>query len=692
MSTRDLLVEIGTEELPPKALRTLSQAFGDGVIAGLKKEHLGFTSCRLFATPRRLALLITGLDEQQQDKVIERFGPAVAASFGKDGSPAPAALGFAKSCGVDVSELTRVQKDGVEKLAYSAAEAGQSTPLLLPTIVDKALAGLPIPKRMRWGSSRDEFVRPVHWIVLLFGSELITARILGVDSGTNTFGHRFHHNQKIAISHPAEYETLLEKQGSVIPDFNKRKELIRELVNAQASAVHARVVIDEDLLEEVTSLVEFPVALMGKFDEHFLEVPPEALILAMKAHQKYFYLTDSEGKLLPRFIAVSNIRSTDPAQVIAGNERVIRPRLADARFFFETDKQTSLASRSELLRKIVFQQALGTVYEKSMRVAQLGRYIATALGANVEYCMRAAELSKSDLVTNMVGEFAELQGLMGYYYALHDGEPEEVATAINEQYKPRYAGDSLPVTATGCVLAIADKLDSIVGMFAIGQPPTGSKDPFALRRSAIGVLRILVEAKLDLNLMRAIEQSLATLKFSNPAEDTGEKVFDFLLERFRTWYLEEGIGVDVFQSVFSLRPERPLDFHNRVMAVNHFSKLEASRSLAAANKRVTNILSKLEQPNIPPKVAINLLQEPAEKALFETLSQVTLTVTPLFDSGAYRDGLEQLASLKDAVDLFFDKVLVMSDNPELQANRLALLSELRNLFLRVADISYLHSS
>ena len=692
MSKRDLLVEIGTEELPPKALLKLSTAFSEGVVAGLNKEQLAFSKYQSFATPRRLAILVSDLEEDQQDKNIERVGPAVSAAFNKDGAPTPAAMGFAKSCGVDVDQLSRIQKDGVEKLAFSASEPGKSTQFLLPGIIDKALADLPIPKRMRWGSSRDEFVRPVHWVVLLFGTELVATRILGVESGTFTFGHRFHHNQKIEIDNPSHYEELLVNQGSVIPDFKKRKSLVRDLVNAEAKTIGAHVVIDDDLLEEVTSLVEFPVALLGKFDEHFLEVPAEALILAMKSHQKCFYLTDSTGKLLPRFIAVSNIRSTDPQQVIKGNERVIRPRLSDARFFFETDKHTPLHSRAEQLKKIVFQQNLGTVFEKSARVAILAQSIANAVGGNVEYSKRAAELSKCDLVTSMVGEFADLQGLMGYYYALNDGEPEEVAVAINEQYLPRFAGDSIPASNTGCILALADKLDSIVGMFAIGQPPTGSKDPFALRRAAIGILRILVEAKLDLNLLDTIDTALENFSFIKLAADSRESVFNFLLERFRTWYLEEGISVDVFQSVMSLKPERPLDFHLRVEAVNHFSKMSASASLAAANKRVSNILSKLDQSTIQQSVDPKLLSEPAEIALYKALTEVTLTVTPLFDNANYRDGLQQLASLKDCVDLFFDKVLVMSDDPSLQANRLALLSQLRNLFLRVADISYLHNS
>lgn len=691
MATRDFLVEIGTEELPPKALLSLSRAFAAGVSSALLQAQLGFGAVKLFATPRRLALLVSSLDEQQSDRKVERFGPAVSAAFGKDGSPSTAAIGFAKSCGVEVKDLSRGQKDGVEKLARFTMEKGQKTQLLLPAIIDKSLAGLPIPKRMRWGSSHDEFVRPLHWLVLLFGQELIKTRILGVDSTSFTYGHRFHFNQKIQIETPAIYESLLESQGFVIADYEKRKELVRSLVKAEATKIDAMVVIDDDLLDEVTSLVEFPVALTGNFDEDFLDVPAEALVLAMKSHQKCFYLTDKSGKLMPRFIAVSNLRSKDPGQVIKGNERVIRPRLADARFFFEIDRQTTLASRSEQLKKIVFQQTLGSVFDKSQRVVQLSTYIATAVGGNVTYCARAAELSKCDLLTNMVGEFADLQGLMGRYYALHDGEPEEVAIAINEQYKPRFAGDSLPSTLTGSVVALADKLDSIVGMFAIGQPPTGSKDPFALRRAAIGVLRILIDTKLDLNIRQTIAKALSLLKIPNPPTDVTDIVFDFLLERFRTWYLEEGVRIDVFQSVFSVKPERPLDFHKRIGAVNHFSKLDASHSLAAANKRVSNILSKQLAAGSSTQMNPQLLIEPAEIALNAKLASVAHAATTLFDKSLYREGLEKLAELREDVDHFFDQVLVMSEDPALQANRLALLSQLRNLFLRVADISNLHS-
>ena len=692
MSKRNFLVEIGTEELPPKALNSLAKAFENGIAAGLKKQQLNFGDTSRFATPRRLAVIVNDLDEKQDDRQSDRFGPAVKAAYDSDGKPTPAALGFAKSCGVDISVLAIAEKDGVEKLSFSSNVVGKPTTELLLAIVEDALAKLPIPKRMRWGSSRNEFVRPVHWFVMLFGNESISANIMGVPSNTFTYGHRFHHNKKIELSSADEYVSLLESTGSVIPDFAKRKQLIRELVEEEGIKQNATTVIDEALLEEVTGLVEFPVALSGKFEEHFLEVPAEALILAMKSHQKCFYLVDKDSKLLPLFITVSNIRSTDPVQVIQGNERVIRPRLSDARFFYETDKQQTLESRLEQLKKVVFQAKLGTVYERSIRVSKLSKVIATNLDEDAVLCERAALLSKCDLVTNMVGEFADLQGLMGYYYALNDNEPAEVAVAINEQYMPRFSGDSLPSSVTGCVLALADKLDSIVGLFAIGQPPTGSKDPFALRRSAIGVLRILVEKQIDLDILDCIDASIAGFDGLDIVTDTNQAVFDFLLERFRAWYLDEGIPSSIFQAVIALKPRKPLDFDRRIQAVHHFSKLAQASSLAAANKRVSNLLAKLDEPINQYSIDESLFEEPAEKQLYAQLCGKELEVAPLFDAGSYTEGLEILTQLGESVDDFFEDVLVMCEDQNIRNNRLALLDRLRAVFLQVADISFLHSS
>lgn len=692
MSKQDFLVELGTEELPPKALLKLSKSFQAGVVEGLKNESLAHGAVQSFATPRRLAVLVSALDTKQADRLIEKFGPAVKAAFDADGNSTRAADGFAKSCGVTVADLGRADKDGVEKLAYSSMLPGKSTGELLPAIVDAALAKLPIPKRMRWGASRDEFVRPVHWLVMLFGEEVVPSTIMGVDSGADSFGHRFHHPDKIRINKASDYEALLLEPGNVVADFAKRRELIRTAIIAEGVKLNASTVVDESLLDEVTGLVEYPVALTGKFDELFLQVPAEALILAMKSHQKCFYLLDSEEKLLPYFVTVSNIRSNDPSQVIEGNERVIRPRLADAKFFYETDKQTSLESRLDQLKKVIFQEKLGTVYDRSLRVASLARFIAANTSEDEAQSERAAMLSKCDLVTNMVGEFADLQGLMGSYYAINDGEPEPVVKAINEQYMPRYAGDDLPSTAIGGILAIADKLDSIVGLFAIGQPPTGSKDPFALRRSAIGVLRILVENRLDLDLMACIEASLKGFDSLEFDADTAERVFEFMLERFRSWYSDEGVSSNVFQSVMEIKPRKPYDFAKRIQAVSNFVQLEESAALAAANKRVSNLLGKVDAASLSTEVNEALLIDSAEKVLFQQLREKELNTAPLFEAGDYTSGLAELAQLKDSVDGFFDDVLVMCDDKAVQNNRIALLQRLRDIFLKVADISYLHST
>ncbi len=691
MSTQDFLVEIGTEELPPKALSTLSRSFEAGIVSGLGKEQLSFTAVRRFATPRRLAVLVSGLVDKQADMQIEKFGPAIKAAYDADGKPTRAALGFAKSCKTDVPSLSTLEKDGVEKLFFSATLPGKLTRDLLPEIVRDSLARLPIPKRMRWGASREEFVRPVHWVNLLFGNDLIDTTIFGVASAAYTFGHRFHHNEKIHLPQASDYEFLLESVGSVIPDFNKRKQLIRELVTKEGSKHGATAVIDEALLDEVTGLVEFPVALTGKFEEHYLEVPSEALILAMKSHQKYFHLVDDNQKLLPFFVTVSNIRSNDPEQVVKGNERVIRPRLADARFFYETDKQQTLQDRLEQLKKVVFQEKLGSVYQRTLRVARLAKSIASTLGENEDFCHRAAMLAKCDLVSNMVGEFADLQGVMGSYYAVNDGEPAEVAAALRQHYMPRYSGDDLPDSMTGCILAIADKLDSIVGLFAIGQPPTGSKDPFALRRSSIGILRILVEKEIDLDILACIQESITGFVDIEIEANLDAIVFEFFLERFRSWYVDEGIASNIFQSVIALKPPRPLDFHRRILAVHHFNGLEQSAALAAANKRVSNLLAKLDGSVTNLTVNSELLQENAEKQLHATLNQKELDVAPLFDKFLYREGLEQLAQLRECVDVFFDEVLVMCEDQSLRENRIALLQRLRAVFLRVADISYLQS-
>ena len=692
MPSRDFLVEIGTEELPPKALDNLAASLEQGIVKGLNREELNFTASYRYATPRRLAVLIHELQPQQADKTIERLGPAVSAAFTGQGVPTKAAQGFARSCGVAVEELDRSKSGDVEKLVFSLKESGRPVQDLLPRLVRDALEQLPVPKRMRWGNSREEFVRPVHWVVMMYGNKTIPALLLGVEANHFSYGHRFNFNKKILIKNAKDYEALLEEKGGVIPDFNKRKGLIRELVENEGAKAGAVAFIDEALLDEVTGLVEYPVALTGKFEEEFLDLPPEALILTMKSHQKCFYLVDKKGKLLPKFITISNLQSKDPSKVVEGYERVIRPRLADARFFYETDKKHSLESRLQQLNTVIFQEKLGTIYEKSQRVAALTTAIAERIGADSTLCSRAATLAKCDLLTLMVGEFADLQGLMGFYYALHDGEPEELAQALNEQYMPRFSGDSLPNSKTGIALALADKLDSIVGIFGIGQPPTGSKDPFALRRSAIGVLRLIVEKELDLDLLYCIEQAVSGFEEANLAQNTAEEVFEFMLERFKAWFMDKEITVEEFQSVFVVRPTRPLDFHLRILAVHNFNLLPESASLAEANKRVSNLLAKQNFNAEDTAVKEELLQEPAEKALHRELVDKILEVAPLLEKGLYKEGLQTLASLKISVDTFFDEVLVVCEDASLRENRLALLQQLRDLFLQTADISHLHKS
>ncbi len=692
MNTNDFLVEIGTEELPPKALLKLSEAFASGLTAGLKQASLDFQFFKTFAAPRRLAVLVTGLSLEQPNSKIEKIGPALKAAYDGAGEPTRAATGFASSCGVELGELGKIDKDGIEKLYYVWEKPGAPTVTILPELVKQALTQLPIPKRMRWGTSRDEFVRPVHWCVMLLGSEVVDCELFGIKSGFCTWGHRFHNNHEIHIDAPASYESALEEKGSVIADFSKRRELIRNQVLAKASELNATAIISESLLDEVTALVELPVVLAGNFEPSFLKVPSEALILAMQSHQKYFCLVDSEGNLVPSFISIANIRSKDPAQVVAGNEKVIRPRLADARFFYETDLKQPLEANLAQLQTIVFQEKLGSVRDKTNRVQALATHIAQELGANQEFCGRAAVLAKCDLVTNMVGEFADLQGLMGSYYAKAGGEPDEVGQAIREQYLPRYAGDALPQTQTGQVLSIAEKLDTMCGLFAIGQPPTGSKDPFAIRRAALGILRILVESSIDLNIRKAIEFSISQFELKIEQDEVADQVFAFLFERFRAWYQDQSIASENFLSVFAVQPVSPLDFDRRVQAVNEFTRLKESASLAAANKRVSNLLDKQNWVESNTVIDPTLFELEAEKVLFNAIQMQGQALDGALSAGDYTLYLSQLAELEVPVDAFFKDVLVVSDDLAVRHNRLALLAKLRQLFIQVADISFLHSS
>lgn len=685
MSQLDLLVELGTEELPPKALTTLRDAFAGSVIEGLAAAGVPHGEVKTYAAPRRLAFIIKDLATAQPDRQVERRGPATSA-------PEKAVDGFARSCGVTISELEQVDTGKGIYYVYKSLEQGKATASILPELLQQSIDKLPIPKRMRWGASRVEFVRPVHWLVMLLGNEVVDCDVLGLKSGRETRGHRFHYNHRISLNSPLEYASVLQETGYVMADFEARREHIRAQVLAEAAKVGGTAKIDADLLDEVTALNEWPVALTGRFEEHFLQVPAQALISTMESNQKYFTVTDAQGKLLPCFITIANLESKDPAQVIAGNEKVVRPRLADAAFFFDTDKKQPLASHQERLKNIVFQKDLGSLYQKAERVAAVASTIASQLGHNSDWAARAAMLSKCDLVTNMVLEFPELQGLMGYHYATHDGEAEEVAKAQDEQYMPRFAGDQLPVTLTGAAVSLADRLDTLTGLFGINQPPTGSKDPFALRRSALGVLRILVEKELDLDLLELLQQAAAQHPSLPAAEGLADKVLDFMLERFRAWFEDEGMSAEVYQAVLALRPTRPLDFSRRARAVAAFSQLDEAEALAAANKRVSNLLSKnADALNTEQGVQESLLQDDAEKALYAAVQQLTAETAPLFTSASYTEALTALAALRAPVDTFFDDVMVMCDDLAVRSNRLALLNSLRSLFLQVADISHLNA-
>ncbi|HCS26157.1 MAG TPA: glycine--tRNA ligase subunit beta [Spongiibacteraceae bacterium] len=687
---RDLLIEVGTEELPPVALKGLRDAFADSLESQLREAGLGFESIERFASPRRLALVLRQLSTQAPSQTLEAWGPPAKVAFDSEGKPTRAAEAFAGKNGIAVAELKQhIANDGKQdKLFFKSEQEGAKTADVIFTMIDKALAALPIPKRMRWGASRAEFVRPVHWLAVVYGDETLNGSALHLPAGNTTRGHRFHANTELTIKNAADYESLLLNEGKVIASFEKRRDMIREQVTAEGKKLGGEAVISDDLLDEVTALVEWPVALAGSFEQRFLAVPAEALISSMKEHQKYFHVVDANGALLPHFITVANIESRDPAQVIAGNEKVIRPRLSDAAFFFETDCKTSLFDRREKLKSIVFQEKLGTVFDKTGRIAALAKTLAPKMGADAALAERAALLCKSDLVTDMVFEFADMQGIAGYYYANNDGEPAEVASAMQEQYLPRFAGDALPATATGSVVALADRLDTITGIFGIGQPPSGSKDPFALRRACLGVLRIILEQNLELDLRELIELASAQHKGITANSELTDTVLAYMIERLRAVYDDQNIPAEVFMAVTAKNLSAPLDIDRRVKAVYSFYQLPEAQALAAANKRVSNILAK---GGATPGDTIDstLLQEAAEKALASALETATSAVSPLLASGDYEKGLSSLASLREPVDAFFDQVMVNADDEKLRANRLALLSNLRALFLQVADISQL---
>ncbi len=683
---QDFLFELGCEELPPKALLKLAVSLHESLKTSFDAKGLKYQDSEYFATPRRLAVRFIQLDSKQADQSVEKLGPAVAAAFDQDGNPKPAALGFAKSNGVSIEDLTRKQTDKGERLAFVAEVKGQKTLDFIDDLIKKAINQLPIPKAMRWGDSQDSFSRPVHWVLAIFGSNLIATELFGIKADCYSYGHRFHHPEAIKITDAKQYEALLH-QAKVIACFEERKAKIRLQAEAIAKNLKATAVISEDLLEEVTSLVEWPVALAGNFDQSFLKVPAEALISSMAEHQKYFHLLDNNHQLLASFITVSNIESNNPQSVIHGNEKVIRPRLADAKFFYESDLANPLSSHIKSLKKIVFQNKLGSLYDKTQRIGKNAESIAKQLKQDPQLAKRAAELCKCDLMTNMVGEFADLQGIMGRYYAQSSGENPEVSAAMDEIYMPRFAGDQLPATTTGLILALADRLDTLVGIFGIGQVPTGTKDPFALRRSALGVLRLITENQLELNLSHLIDQAIKAYNDIKLDAETQQKLLEFFKVRASGLCQDQGYSLPSIKSVEALNIEKPTDFMKRVKAVEAFKSTAESRDLAEANKRVKNILSKSDIKLTDPLNTDIMGQE--EIALHQQIQSAKEKVNQLLTNSQYTEALQELAQLKEVVNLFFDKVMINADDPVLKKNRLTLISQLRSLFLEIADISLL---
>lgn len=684
--SKDLLFELGCEELPPKSLLKLSIALVTNIEAGLKEAELTYTTAHAYATPRRLAVIIKGLNTAQADKSVEKRGPAVQAAFAEDGIPSKAAAGFAKGCGTTVDKLDRLKTDKGEWLAFNQEIKGQASEQLIPEIILKSIRLLPIAKRMRWGSYNIEFVRPVHWSVLVFGDKVIDTEILGLKTGNQTQGHRFHAPQEITINTPDEYLSTLKQQGKVIADFSDRQSIIRDKANAAAGSVGGLAHIEDDLLEEITALNEWPVPVIGNFDARFLDLPIEVLITTMQINQKYFPVKNDEGKLMPHFITFSNIESSRPASIQQGNERVIMPRLADAEFFWKQDRKLKLEDRVSSLETIVFQKTLGTVADKTLRVEKLAEQIAKQLDADIDLAKRAAHLAKTDLMTQMVGEFASLQGIMGRYYALADNEPSEVAIAIEEQYFPKQSGSPTPASVTGQILSVAEKIDTLSGIFSAGLIPTGDKDPYALRRAALGTLRIIIENKLDLDIVELISFALAQYSHTFEKEKTQKLVVDFVFERLKGYCLDQNYTVDEFDAVIVVKPACPLDFMQRLEAVKTFRKLPEAESLAAANKRIINILKKSDTQAAD---SINNLIETQEKNLLSAAKLSATDIQPLLEQKNYQAALTRLAQLKDDVDAFFDNVMVNTDDLELRANRLALLSMLSKQFLEIADISRL---
>lgn len=684
----DLLFELGTEELPPAALKRLSETLTREFVSGLEKAALEHGRVESFATPRRLALLVEQCDLRQPDREIERRGPALQAAFDAEGNPTKAAEGFARSCGAQVTDLERLETDKGAWLMYRIQEQGKAASELLPPIAEAALERLPIPKRMRWGNSDAQFVRPVHWLLFLHGQEVVPCTLLDTESGRFTYGHRFHHPEPIEIINPGEYALALMDKGKVIAHFDSRRKKITEQVEKTAEALGAKAVIDPDLLDEVTSLVEWPEPIAAGFEQRFLEVPHEALILTMKKNQKYFHLVDGEERLMNHFITIANIDSPRPEAIKEGNERVIRPRLSDAMFFWQQDAKTPLAGHLESLKSVVFQQKLGSMYEKSERVAELAARVAGWIDGDRDLAHRAGMLSRCDLMTEMVGEFPDMQGVMGRYQAARDGEPEELAQAMEEFYLPRFSGDRLPRTATGIAISLAERIDTLVGIFGIGLRPTGDKDPFALRRAALGALRIMREHSLALDLRELLQEAATGLDEGTDIDRLVQQVYGFMLERLKGIYLELGFSVDVFEAVAAVQPDSIADFDRRIQAVVAFEQLPEAEALAAANKRIRNILRKAEETP-PDTIDASLFEGEEEKQLSEQIALKGQQVNSGLDDLDYEGVLVSLAELRQPVDQFFDRVMVMAEDASVRRNRLALLNRLSALFLGVADISHL---
>ena len=687
MSTETLLIELGTEELPPKALKKLAVTFLEQIKWQLDSAELAYEEIKWFATPRRMAVVVSQLVGRQADKIIDKRGPAVNVAFDVDGNASKAAIGWARSNGIDIGQAERLKTDKGEWLLHRATQAGKSVEDLIPEIVNTALTKLPIPKPMRWGSAKTQFIRPVHTLTLLYGSKVIIGETLGIFSDNKITGHRFHHNGLVTINHANDYQASL-KKAFVIADYDERQQLIFEQINKAAASINGKALIDTELLEEVTGLVEWPVTLVGSFDKSFLDIPAKPLIYSMKDHQKYFPVLGEDGQLINKFIFVANIESKDPQQVVFGNEKVIRPRLADAEFFFNTDKKHTLESRLMKLESVLFQKQLGSLKEKSERIAQLSEFIAVELNENKDDAYRAGLLSKTDLLTDMVLEFPQVQGTMGKYYARNDGESEAIAQALEDQYRPRYAGDDLPDGQIGCAVAIADKVDSLVGIFGINQAPKGDKDPFALRRAAIGLIRIIIEKDLNLDIAILVNESIKLFSDKLINKNTAENVIDFVMGRFRAYYQEKKFNIDIIQAVLAKKPTAPLDFDKRIKAVSYFRDLVEAEALAAANKRVGNILAKFDG-ELYEIFNDDLAEEGAETLLATVYSDINNTIIPLLAEQDYQAALTELAKLKAPIDNFFDNVMVMSDDEAVKINRLTLLNQIRNSFLAIADISVL---